>query len=286
MRIPGIDRVGDRRARRSWTGTTPGSCADVGRSADRFGHPYSPLQPGEIDQGQFDRVLEVLCVSSCAMLISRDAWQRAGGFDERHPGRAPGPRSLLARPPRGLPRADDAAGARATPSRRARRRAVRTGRHSARSMEDRAAITAVLKNYSFLNLLWVLPLSLALGVVRLIFLLLGRRFEEAFDLAAAWGWNVAHLPGTLARRRRVQKARRVKDRKLRRVHGVGRSAAPAMVPDGGADLGRTAGDRGRRGSAGDPAACGIARRPSWARTRSSSGRSSDSSWWRSRSVAC
>jgi GT2 family glycosyltransferase len=56
---------------------------DVGRSADRFGHPYTPLQPGEIDQGQFDRVLEVLCVSSCAMLISREAWTRVGLFDER-----------------------------------------------------------------------------------------------------------------------------------------------------------------------------------------------------------
>ena len=55
-----------------------------------------------------------------------------------------------------------------------------------------------------------------LGLVRFVFLLLGRRFEEAFDLSAAWGWNVAHLPGTLARRRRAQKARRVKDRSLRR----------------------------------------------------------------------
>src|SRR4030095_8389205 len=56
---------------------------DVGRSADRFGHPYSPLQPGEIDQGQFDRVLEVLCVSTAAMLISRAARERIGLFDER-----------------------------------------------------------------------------------------------------------------------------------------------------------------------------------------------------------
>jgi GT2 family glycosyltransferase len=33
---------------------------EVGRSTDRFGHPYTPLQDGEIDQGQFDRVLEVM----------------------------------------------------------------------------------------------------------------------------------------------------------------------------------------------------------------------------------
>src|SRR5262249_39039578 len=56
---------------------------DVGRSADRFGHPYSPLQEEEIDQGQFDRVLEVLSVDSCAMLVARDVWKTTGLFDER-----------------------------------------------------------------------------------------------------------------------------------------------------------------------------------------------------------
>src|SRR5207247_4023913 len=38
----------------------PRRLRDVGRSADLFGHPYSALQAEEIDQGQFDRVLEVL----------------------------------------------------------------------------------------------------------------------------------------------------------------------------------------------------------------------------------
>ena len=59
---------------------------EVGRSTDAFGHPFTPLQDGEIDQGQYDRVLEVLFVSSCAMLISLDAWQRIGLFDERFAG--------------------------------------------------------------------------------------------------------------------------------------------------------------------------------------------------------
>jgi hypothetical protein len=82
--------------------------------------------------------------------------------------------------------------------------------------EDRAAIAATLKNYGPLSLLWVVPSALALGTVRFGYLVLGRRFEESFDVAAAWGWNIAHLPGTLVRRRRAQKARRVRDRTLRR----------------------------------------------------------------------
>ena len=78
----GVERVGVVGAKVvDWD--EPRMLRDVGRSADRFGHPYTPLQAGEIDQGQFDRVLEVLCVSSSAMLIARDAWKRAGLFDER-----------------------------------------------------------------------------------------------------------------------------------------------------------------------------------------------------------
>jgi GT2 family glycosyltransferase len=190
---------------------------DVGRSADLFGHPYTPLQPGEIDQGQFDRVLEVLCVSSCAMLISREAWNRAGLFDERLDARhddldlcwrvrLAGFKVLM------------------TPLARARhRRAGATGerrerhrRRSERYYEDRAALASLLKNASVVSLLWLLPTDLVLSLVRLAYLLLARRFEEAFDLSAAWAWNLLHLPGTIARRVKVQSVRSVPDRALRR----------------------------------------------------------------------
>ncbi|MGH7540573.1 MAG: glycosyltransferase, partial [Gemmatimonadota bacterium] len=187
---------------------------DIGRSSDRFGHPYSPLQPGEIDQGQFDRVLEVLCVSSSSMLIAREAWERVGTFDERldpdHAdldlcwrARIAGYRVLmtpLARVRVGEPEEDERS----------------EGRRGSRYQEDRAAIAAMLKNYGWFSLAWVIPLAFVLGTIRLAYLILGRRFDEALELARAWGWNVAHLPGTFARRRRAQKARRVRDRALHR----------------------------------------------------------------------
>jgi GT2 family glycosyltransferase len=195
----------------------PRSLRDIGRSSDRFGHPSSPLQPGEIDQGQFDRVLEVLCVSSAAMLIARDVWERTDLFDERLDGahadldlcwrtRVAGYRILMTP----LARVRLAGG---TGDERPGETAPRGGQ---RYEEDRAAIAAILKNYGLLSLLWVVPAAILLGSVRFAYLALGRRFEESFDVAAAWGWNLAHLPGTLARRRRVQKARRVRDRALRR----------------------------------------------------------------------
>ena len=193
----------------------PRRLRDVGRSADRFGHPFSPLQDEEIDQGQFDRVLEVLSVDSCAMLVAREVWQTTGLFDERL-GDEDGDLdlcwrvrlagwSVLMTP---LARVRHAAVA----ERDERPAAVRGRRYE----EDRAALASVLKNDGLATLLWVVPLGALLSLVRLVYLTLSRRFEEAYDLLAAIGWNVAHLPSTLAARRTVQRNRRVRDHELRR----------------------------------------------------------------------
>src|SRR5439155_5857590 len=147
--LPGVDRVGVVGAKIvDWN--SPRHLRDVGRSADRFGHPYSPLQAGEIDQGQFDRVLEVLAVDPCGVLVAREVWNDVGLFDERlgdddddldfgWRARLPGWRVLM------------------TPLARVRHLAAaerddRPGRqHSRRYEEDRAALAAVLKNYSVLS---------------------------------------------------------------------------------------------------------------------------------------
>lgn len=212
--LPGVERVGIVGAKVvDWT--EPRRLHDIGRSADRFGHPYTPLQAGEIDQGQFDRVLEVLAVDACAMLVRREVWQRLGLLDERL-GDDDGDLDLCWRARVGGWRVL------MTPLARARHRGVEeradrpTEGRSRRYDEDRAALATIVKNYGLLTLLWVVPLGVVLTVVRVLFLVLSRRFEEAIDVVAAVGWNLVHLPGTLSRRRRVQKAREVRDRDLRR----------------------------------------------------------------------
>lgn len=190
---------------------------EVGRSTDRFGHPYSPLQEGELDQGQYDRVLEVLFVASCAMLISRETWQRTGAFDERYAGhyddldfcwraRLAGFRVLMT--PRAVVRHRDAT----TRGEREEEHRHRSSRYHA----ERAALASMLKDYGVPTLLWLLPVYVVLGLARLVFLALSRRFEDAFDLLTAWGWNLLHLPGTLRRRVRAQSVRSVGDRSVRR----------------------------------------------------------------------
>lgn len=214
--IHGVERVGV-------VGPKVVDCKDprvlreVGRSVDAFGHPYNPLQEGEWDQGQYDRVLEVLFVSSCTMLVSREAWQRTGQFDERYGGhhddldfcwraRVAGYRVLMT--PLAQARHCDAS-ARGE-------RAWRHRRRSSRYYAERSGLASMLKDYGILTLLWLLPLYAVSGLVRLFLLSLSRRFEDAFDLLAAWGWNLLHLPGTLRRRVRVQSVRQVRDRHVRR----------------------------------------------------------------------
>jgi len=143
----------------------PAVLREVGRSTDRFGHPHTPLQDGELDQGQYDRILEVLYVSSCAMLISREAWQRTGPFDERLGGhhddldfcwraRLAGFRVLM------------------TPLAQARHRGEGRGRAAAHErgpqyLGERVAVASMLKNYGALSLVWLLPLHLVIEAARL-----------------------------------------------------------------------------------------------------------------------
>jgi GT2 family glycosyltransferase len=190
---------------------------EVGRSTDRFGHPYTPLQDGELDQGQFDRVLEVLFVSSAAMLVSRECLERVGPPDERFGShhddldlcwraRLAGFRVLMTPLARARHMGAEARG---------RRPRVEPER-SERYYGDRAALASMLKNYRLPSLVLLLPPYAVLGLARLLWLTLTRHFDDVVELLAAWGWNVVHLPGTLRRRFRIQRMRVVPDRSIRR----------------------------------------------------------------------
>jgi GT2 family glycosyltransferase len=189
----------------------------IGLSTDRFGYPYSALEAGEIDHGQYDRVREVRFVSTCAMLVSRSAWTTVGMPDER-----------LGRGSEGLDfcwRAQVAGfHVLMTPKAVARHRAAADRRERAdatvepytRYRRERVALACILKNYGVLSLLWVLPLYILQGLARVLILALSRRFEDASQVLAAWGWNLSHLPGTLRLRSRAQAVRSVPDRSVRR----------------------------------------------------------------------
>jgi hypothetical protein len=84
-----------------------------------------------------------------------------------------------------------------------------------RYAQERAAVNSMLKNYGVLTLLWILPLSIAQSAVRIVYYAITRRFDDAIQMVAAWGWNIAHLAGTIRRRVRTQSVRAVPDRQIR-----------------------------------------------------------------------
>ncbi|MGH2685602.1 MAG: glycosyltransferase family 2 protein, partial [Actinomycetota bacterium] len=86
---------------------------------------------------------------------------------------------------------------------------------------ERAALATLLTNQRLLTLLWLLPVFAIQGIGRLVLALFSRRFDDAGQMLAAWGWNVTHLPGTLHRRTRTQAARRVSDHEISRFLSAG-----------------------------------------------------------------
>ena len=187
---------------------------EIGMSIDLFGNPYSALEAGEIDQGQYDRIREVFYVSSSAMLVSVAAVTRAGPLDERLRSdldemdqcwriRLAGFRILWTPTAVAL-----------SPGGRRDRTTTWAHTHT-RYLRERAAVASMLKNYGFLSLAWILPLAIGQALVRAISYLFSRRFDDAWQVVAAWGWNLAHLFGTGRRRARAQAVRAVPDRHVR-----------------------------------------------------------------------
>jgi Glycosyltransferase like family 2 len=209
-RVPGVGLVGPK----VLDAQRRGVLLEIGHSSDRFGNPYTPLEDGEIDQGQYDATREVLFVSSAAMLVARDAWRRAGAFDERlRDGqgdldlgwrvRLAGFRVLMA--PRAVVR-------HRLSGERGERDGVPPDRE--RYLSERAGLMSLLKNFRVVTLLWVLPAYAVQGTVRLVANLVGRRFDRVGQMLRAWGWNILHLPGTVRRRARAQAVRHVPDREI------------------------------------------------------------------------
>lgn len=204
---------------------------DVGMTIDRFGRAENRLEAGELDQGQHDRQMEVLYVSTAGMMIRMDALRTLGGFDARFPAfredldlcwRA----WLAGRHVAVVPAAVGyhiAAGSRLA-------RPFGKGRPwEARYLAERHTLAAMLKNYSLLSLAWILPVVLLLGVGKVGAFALTRRFGDAIAVLRAYAWNLVQLGRTLRRRRIVQSKRVVSDGQLSHLLAPGLPRARAYA---------------------------------------------------------
>ncbi|HEX2043038.1 MAG TPA: glycosyltransferase family 2 protein [Acidimicrobiales bacterium] len=191
----------------------PKRLLDVGLAVDKTGASRPLVDRGELDQEQHDGVRDVFAVSSACMLARSDLFFTLGGFD----------------PAMGDHGADvdlcwraQVAGARVmvAPSARARHkeagREATVDRHSVR-LAARHRLRSVLKNYSVLHLLRVLPQVALVTVVEAVLAVFSRHYSRARALGAAWPWNLRRLGELHALRRTVRASRAVPDSEVRRL---------------------------------------------------------------------
>jgi GT2 family glycosyltransferase len=182
----------------------PRVLAEIGCSTDLLGVRETFVEPGEVDQGQYDEQRSVLAVGTAGALIRRDVWDALDGLDADLPLREDLDLGWRAR----------AAGHEVlvVPAARLRHaRALTTGRRELDSergrtgaVDRRSAVRLLLAHVTGLRLALVLPTLVAAGALRGLVRLLGRRpGEAAGELTALVG-----SPGRLRALRRARRATR------------------------------------------------------------------------------
>jgi GT2 family glycosyltransferase len=192
----------------------------VGATIDLTGRVDDGLDPDERDQGQHDERSRVLFVGTPGMLVRRRVLAELGGFDVRtHAFREDldlcWRAALVGHDVEVVPAAVASHGALGAEH----LRAGSIAELGPRFLAERNTLAALLVNYGAPRLAVVLPLAVVVGVAKTLGFLLARRLGDARDTLAAWAWNVVHLPGTLRRRRRVQRGRRRTDAELTPLFG-------------------------------------------------------------------
>ncbi|MFN2586680.1 MAG: glycosyltransferase, partial [Actinomycetota bacterium] len=194
----------------------PDRLEEIGMATDRFGYPYKGLDEGEIDLGQHDASHEVFYVTSTCMLIRQEVFRRLRGWDARM--RAFSEDLDLcwrARVTGYTVRVEPLAKARHAIALAKGER--RSPFEPARYYIRRNRLRAVTKSASGLRLIGLIPQFLLLTLVQMLGFVILRQPREIWNLARALGWNLATLPQTITERSRVQRHRKVPDRKLRHL---------------------------------------------------------------------
>ncbi len=203
----------------------PRRILSVGGSIDKTGVRAPFSEPGELDQEQHDAVRDVFYVPTAAVLVRADMFRTIGGFDAAM--------TVLG---------DDVdlcwrahvAGARVVvvPDATARHRQAlpeRRGDTDRRRLQNRHRVRTMLSTYSLGHLVRVVPQAIVLAVAECVVALLSGRFRHAADIAAAWTWNLAHLPSILRRRKEISRTRTVPDGEVRELQVRGSARLSAFL---------------------------------------------------------
>lgn len=199
----------------------------IGGATDPLCVPVPLLEDDELDQGQYDVIRDVAYIPSQSVLIRRDAFRGLGGLDR-----------LLAPDAAGIDfsQRTRVAGGRVVvvPS----SEVFSSGEFAAGlpAWRERAGqLRALLKSYSWVSLIWVLPFWLLVAVATAVGEAILGRPAGLLDPPKVVAWNLKHLGSLVAARRRTRASRQVSDEELFRFQ-VGGSAALMEVGGGLVEL--------------------------------------------------
>jgi GT2 family glycosyltransferase len=204
----------------------------VGMSCDKTGAVVDRILEGEVDHGQHDAVRDVFVAPSGCILVRADLFRELNGFD---PGivamgedldlswrcQVAGSRVVVAPDARVRHREAVASGLQPLDLTGERR-----GRHpvTLQMLQRRHELRAVLKCYTRLSLVRVLPQAALLALGELFVALLARHPDRARAVAGAWRWNAKRLTEISVLRGEVAAHRLFPDAEVRRLqlHGSAR----------------------------------------------------------------
>lgn len=192
----------------------PDRLLEVGLVVDKTGACASVVDRGELDQEQHDAVKDVFAVSNTCLLVRSDLFSELGGFDAEM-GDHGADVDLCWRA--------QVAGARVVVAPAARvRHHIGDDRHREDAVDKDAAqsrhhLRTMLKSYSLLHLLRVVPQAMVVTLVETMVALVARRWGDARQLVSAWTWNLRQLNRLRPLRRAVHRSRAVPDSEVRRL---------------------------------------------------------------------
>lgn len=201
----------------------------VGSATDVFGEPYSGLDDEEVDLEQYDVVRDVASVSGVSTLVRRDLLRGLGGLDPLLPPEAAG---------QDLSQRARLAGSRVmiVPSSEVRHDGL--CEREVESWRERAGrYRAMFKVYSLVTLLWLVPVSIIVGLIDGVTRIFLREPRRMLDHVLAVVWNIRHLPSSITARTRVRAIRHVTDEELFRYQLPG----SVLLRDLGAAVGERLG---------------------------------------------
>ncbi len=228
---------------------SPDRLQHVAYIVDRFAVAADVVEPGEIDQEQYDAVVDVFAVPSACILIRTDLFRSLDGFDPEMPYHCEDV-DLCFRA--------QLAGARvmAVPDARVRHRQALSTRKSTDSerLGARHQLRTVLVTSSLPSLFYLLPLALMFSFGESMVALFGRRFGHFRDIWGAWVWNFARLGEIHSRRKALRRQRRVRYADVRALQQAGSVRLNAAIrgrfgPDGAHVVGQELASVMRTGTA-------------------------------------